>query len=306
MNRILVAGGTGYLGSAVVPLLIKKQHKVKVISRFPDKSKIKQLYKNKTNPKFVKGDIRTLDFSEISGVNIVVDLAAISGYKRCEENPKDALAINLHGKVNLAKMAKKAGVKRYVFVSSYAIYGQQKGIVDESTKPKPTKVYEKTLFEAEKAVLRLAEDSFCVTILRLGTMYGLSPTMRYDTVVHAMALSLYKKKVINVYDGNRYRLFVYVHDVALLISKIINAKKKFINKQIFNVGTNNQNIQINQLAQDILKSTYPEGKLVYEKNDIYNNISYKVSCDKIAKTFNFKSKVTPILGAVEVFKNLSQ
>jgi len=299
--RVLVTGGAGYIGSTLLRLLLEKGYDVVCLDRlFFGYDSIKDI---EDQIKVVKDDVRWFDPSILNGVDAVFDLAALSNDPSGELDPQKTLDINYKGRVRVAKLSKKHGVKRYVLASSCSVYGFQEGILTEQSSVNPLTTYAKANVLAEKEVLPLADDSFFVTVLRQATVYGFSYRMRFDLAINGMVLSLFKNGRLRIMrDGTQWRPFVHVKDTSRAFIEVMEADKEVVNGQIFNVGSNNQNFQIFDLAKLVAESCGLP--FVYEWYGSPDKRSYKVSFDKIAKVLGFKPKYTPREGAREVFDAL--
>ena len=209
---------------------------------------------------------------------------------------------NYLGPVRVATLSKVKGVERYIFASTCSTYGFQKEIVNETSKLNPIDIYAKTKAQVEKYIFQLSDENFSVTALRFATLYGLSPKMRFDLVANAMTLTLYKyNKIMIGGDGTQVRPIVHVKDVANAIIKVIEAEKEKVAGEVFNVGSNEQNYNMLELA-DLIGSIRPGFK-----KEFFGEVdkrSYRVNFDKIKKVLNFNVEYTPEKGAKEVYSAL--
>jgi len=299
--RVLVTGGAGYIGSTLLRLLLEKGYDVVCLDRFFfGYDSIKDI---EDQIRVVKDDVRWFDPSILNGVDAVFDLAALSNDPTGELDPQKTLDINYKGRVRVAKLAKKHGVKRYVLASSCSVYGFQEGILTEQSGVNPLTTYAKANVLAEKEVLPLADNSFIVTVLRQATVYGFSYRMRFDLAINGMTLSLFKNGKLRIMrDGTQWRPFVHVKDTSRAFIEVMEADSEVVNSQIFNVGSNDQNFQIFDLAKLVAESCGLP--FVYEWYGSPDKRSYKVSFDKIANVLGFKPKFTPKEGAREIFDAL--
>ncbi|MEM0240964.1 MAG: NAD(P)-dependent oxidoreductase [Candidatus Nezhaarchaeales archaeon] len=302
--RVLVTGGAGYIGSVLIGALLDRGYNVICLDKllFGDAG-IKQ-YMGVSGFKLVVDDTRTFNPEVLNGVDAIVDLAAIS-----QPDPLGHLEerlfyeINYRGPVRVANLGKKRGVKKYVFTSTCSVYGFQEGLISEESQPNPLENYAKTKLMAEKEIRPLSSKEFCVTILRLATVYGLSKKMRFDLVVNGMTLSLYKTGIIKVMrPGSQIRPVVHVADVAKAIINVIEVDESKVNGEIFNVGSNNQNYRIYDLAKLIGDSVGKPYRIEwYGESDTR---SYNVDFTKIGRRLGFTTSYTPADGAREVYKAL--
>ncbi len=299
--KVLVTGGAGYIGSILCRTLLEKGYNVTCLDRFFfGTDSIKDIAEKMT---IVKDDIRWFEPEILREIDAVFDLASLSNDPTGELDPQKTLEINYKGRVRVAKLSKKHGVKWYVLASTCSVYGFQDGILTEESALNPLTTYAKANVLAEKEILPLADESFTVTVLRQATVYGYSPRMRFDLAINGMVLGFYKNgKIPIMRDGKQWRPFIHVKDTSNAFVKVIEAKQEFVNKQIFNVGTNEQNVQIFDLARLVAESiSIPFN---YEWYGSPDTRSYRVDFNKIKETLNFKTEYTIKEGAKEVFDAL--
>lgn len=301
--QILVTGGAGYIGSVLVKELLADGHKVKCLDRFFfGKESLAEVHSH-PSLEMIRDDIRWFDPNILKGVDVVLDLAALSNDPSGELDPFKTLDINYLGRIRVARLAKEQGVKRYVLASSCSIYGFQDGIIDEKSSINPLTTYAKANRKAEQDVLPLADSNFTVTALRFATVYGYSGRMRFDLAINGMVLGLYKNPKIPVMrDGMQWRPFVHVKDVANAYKLVIRQSPDKVNGQIFNVGSDDQNYQILPLAELVGKSlNIPYEIEWYGSTD---GRSYKVSFKKFKDATDFKPSFTPKEGSIEIYEAL--
>lgn len=302
--KILVTGGAGYIGNVLIGQLLKKGYEVVCLDRliFGDKG-IKK-YIGTKGFRLIVDDTRTFDSEALHEVDVVVELAAIS-----QPDPSGLLnkelfhRMNYEGSLRVATLSKKHGVRRVVFASTCSVYGFQEGLISEESQPNPLEEYAKTKLMVEKKLKSLCSNQFCVTILRFATVYGLSDKIRFDLVVNGMTLALYKMGMIKVMrPGTQVRPVVHVMDVARAIMTVIEAEEEKVRGETFNVGSNEQNYQIHDLAELIGNSIGKPYKIEwYGEPDIR---SYRVNFTKIRKQLGFKTLYTPAEGAREIYEAL--
>jgi nucleoside-diphosphate-sugar epimerase len=304
MQKILITGGAGYIGSVLVGDLLQRGHKVKCLDRFFfGKESLVDVASN-SDLELIKDDIRWFDPSILKDIDIIMDLAALSNDPSGELDPSKTFDINYLGRSRVARLGKEYGVKRYILASSCSIYGFQEGILDETSKVNPLTNYAKANRKAEEDVLPLCDSNYTVTVLRFATVYGYSRRMRFDLAINAMVLALYKdSKVIPVMkDGTQWRPFIHIRDVASAYNIVMTQHTDKINGQIFNVGSDEQNYQILPLAELVAKSLNIDYEI--EWYGIADFRSYKVSFKKFKEAVNFDVKYTPREGALEIYKAL--
>lgn len=301
MNRVLITGAGGYIGSALVPLLLDKGYSLVVVDRFffgretlpPESSKLLVL----------KKDIRWVDETCFEGIDAVIDLAALSNDPAGELNPEKTWEINHRGRVRVAAIAKKMGVQRYILPSSCSIYGFQEGLLDETSPVNPLTTYANANLRAEQDILPLASENFCAVVIRQATVYGLSPRMRFDLAINGMVRGFFKNgKIPILRDGTQWRPFVHVKDTARAMIAVLEAPRELVNGQIFNVGSDEQNIQIMPLARMVAEAI--DMPFEYEWYGSPDHRSYQVSFHKISTVLGFKPQCAPHDGAREIYEAL--
>jgi len=182
--RVFVTGGGGYIGTTLVPYLLSKGHSVSLLDRFFFGE---QLLSGISGPlTLIRDDIRWFDGKILQGHDAVVDLAALSNDPSGELDPWKTIEINYLGRSRVARLAKEAGVPRYLLASSCSIYGFQEGTMTEDSKPNPLTTYARANVLAEKDNLALSSAEFTPVASRFATVYGLSRRMRFDLVVNGM------------------------------------------------------------------------------------------------------------------------
>jgi nucleoside-diphosphate-sugar epimerase len=238
-------------------------------------------------------------------VDAVCDLAALSNDPAGELDPQKTLDINHAARARMAKMAKAHGVSRYVLASSCSIYGFQDHVVDETSPINPLTTYAEANGLAESSNLPLASEAFCVTALRQATVYGLSRRMRFDLAINGMTLSLFKQGRVKIMrDGRQWRPFVHVRDTCRAFIAVLEADPAKVSGEIFNVGSDDQNVQIGPLAERVSAAV----GIKYDP-DWYGDVdrrSYRVSFAKIGKRLGYRTEKQPEDGAREIFEALQK
>jgi nucleoside-diphosphate-sugar epimerase len=300
--KILITGGAGYVGSVVISKLVEEKYEIKCLDRFFFGTEYLSQKKFENTVELIKDDIRWFDPKILDDVDVVMDLAAISNDPAGELDPNKTFDINHLGRNRVAKLSKTAGVKRYILASSASIYGQQDGIVDELSNVNPLTAYSKANRMAEVDNLSLNDENFTVTALRFSSIYGLSPRMRFDLAVNSMALELYKTGKILVRGKSNTRPFLHIKDAAEAYSIVIKSSKEKIAKQIFNVGSDDQNYRMDDLSKEVGNSIGKKYEI--ESKDTQDHRSYRASFKKIRETLGFIPKFTVKDGSSEIYHAL--
>jgi nucleoside-diphosphate-sugar epimerase len=301
--RVLITGGGGYIGSVLTQMLLEEGYRVKCLDRFFFGVETLSHVATDSNLEIIKDDVRWFDPNILRDVDAVMDLAALSNDPSGELDPSKTMEINYKGRVRVANLAKKYGIIKYILASSCSVYGFQDEIVNEESPTNPLTTYAKANLSAEKEVLPLGDNNFCVTVLRQATVYGLSPRMRFDLAINGMVLGFYKNgKIPIMRDGTQWRPFVHVKDTSRAFITVLENPPEIVNKEIYNVGSNDQNVQILPLARLIAESIgIPFNFEWYGSPD---KRSYRVDFSKIERNLRFKPKYTPKEGAREVYEAL--
>jgi nucleoside-diphosphate-sugar epimerase len=301
--NVLVTGGAGYIGSVLSRILLEMGYDVTCLDRFFFGSDSMKDIEDRI--KTVKDDVRWFKPEILNGVDAVFDLASLSNDPCGELDPEKTLEINYKGRVRVASLAKKYGAKKYVFASTCSVYGFQKGFITEDSDLNPLTTYATASMMAEKEILPLADRSFSATILRQATVYGFSHRMRFDLAINGMVLGYYRNgKIPIMRDGKQWRPFINVKDTSNAFIKILEAEPELVKGQIFNVGSNEQNVQIFGLAKIVAEAC--KLPFNYEWYGDCDTRSYRVSFDKIKDTLNFKTKTTIKKGAKNIFTALNE
>lgn len=301
--RVLVTGAGGYIGSILVRMLLERGNEVVAVDRFLFGREV--LPQQADRLTVVEADVRWLDPSQLDGVDAVVDLAALSNDPSGELDPEKTWEVNHRARVRLARAAKERGVRRYILPSSCSVYGFQDGLLDELSPVNPLTTYAKANFQAERDVLPLADVEFCVVVLRQATVYGYSPRMRFDLAINGMVRGLFRNGRIPILrDGTQWRPFVHVRDTCRAVQMVLGAPTERVNGEIFNVGSDDQNVQIMSLARRVAEAIGVPFQ--YEWYGLPDHRSYRVSFQKIASRLGYRTTHTIEDGAREVYQALRE
>lgn len=301
LHRILLTGHNGYIGSVMAPHLVKAGYEVVGIDTKyfgectlpPDSPAIPEIRK----------DIRDLTTVDLSGFDAVIHLAALSNDPIGNLNDTWTEEINFKASQRLGALAKAAGVRRFLFSSSCIMYGSADAeVVTENSPLDPKTEYARSKVKAENALRELADDNFSPVYLRNGTVYGVSPRMRFDTVFNdLMGQAVTQGKVVVYSDGKPWRPVVHVQDIARSFQAVLEAPTEAIHNQAFNNGTAELNHRVIELAQ-IAVNTVPGTRLEIDTRKGADQRTYKADFGKFARTFpDFRFLWNPREGAKELY-----
>lgn len=277
--RVLVTGTEGYLGSLLAPLLLADGHDVLGVDT--GYYKYGWLYHGSPRtPETLALDVRHLTPEHLAGVDAVVHMAELSNDPIGDLIGDVTYEINHKGSVRLAQVAKEAGVRRFVYMSSCSVYGVADGTVDESSPVSPQTAYAECKALVERDVSALADDDFSPTFLRNATAFGASPRMRFDIVLNNLAgLAWTERKIAMTSDGTPWRPLVHGLDIAKAIRMTLAAPRESVHAQVFNVGSEENNYTVREIAE-IVAAEFPGCEVTFGPPSA-DNRSYRVAFDKI-------------------------
>src|SRR5262249_43061835 len=300
MRRVLVTGAGGYVGIPLCRDLVSRGYHVRALDRyFFGLNKLGDLASNPQIELAVQ-DIRRLEPRMLKDVCGVIDLAGLSNDLSAEIDPDLTRQINFEGGAAVARAAKAAGVRRYVYASSASVYGHGlKTNLFESDECHPQTLYAQSKLYVEKTLNELQGPDFETVILRNATIFGLAPRMRFDLAVNIMTLRAWKERVIYVMGGGKqWRPFIHVEDIVEVLVRGLEADADIVSGEIFNVGDESMNYQIQQLAEFVL-DVVPNVAVHYIPDDP-DKRTYNLAFGKIKQKLGFAAKKTVHQGIVEI------
>jgi nucleoside-diphosphate-sugar epimerase len=279
--KVLVTGTEGYLGSLLAPLLLKDGYDVLAV----DTGYYKHgwLYNGSPEtPRTLAKDIRNIESDDIKGVEAIVHMAELSNDPTGELAPHITYDVNHKATMRLADLAKKAGVKRFIYMSSCSVYGvaTSADAITEEGGLNPQTAYAECKSFVERDLKPMTAPGFSPTFLRNSTAFGASPRQRFDLVLNNLAgLAYTTRKIAMTSDGTPWRPLVHGLDIAKAIRCVLKAPTDAIHGKVFNVGSNEQNYQVKEIAT-IVGKAFPGCEVSFGTNSA-DNRSYRVNFDKI-------------------------
>jgi len=280
--RVLVTGHNGYIGSVMVPILQAAGHTVTGFDTY--------FYgdctfgRNTPEIPSLKKDVRNAQLEDLVGFDAIIHLAALSNDPLGNLDRDLTDEINNRASVRLAKLAKQAGVRRFLFSSSCSLYGVAgDAILTEEASFNPVTAYGWSKVHVETEITKLADETFSPTCLRNATAYGVSPRLRIDVVVNNLVgYAVTTGEIFIMSDGTPWRPLVHVEDISQAFLHVLEAPAELVHNQALNVGSTRENYQVRELAE-MIRHVVPGSRITYAEGAGPDSRCYRVDCDKLAR-----------------------
>jgi nucleoside-diphosphate-sugar epimerase len=286
-KSVLVIGGAGYIGSALLPKLLAEGYRVRVLDLFLYGTNPIASVLNHPELEIVRADFRRVDalVAGMQGVDHLVHLGGIVGDPACAIDEDLTIDVNLAATRLIGEVAKGNGIKHFVFASTCSVYGAGEEVLTENSTLNPLSLYARSKAASEKLLLEMADDRFTPIIVRFGTIHGLSGRTRFDLVVNLLSAKAVFEGCITVFGGDQWRPFLHVDDAALAVAQLL-CLPPGRGAEIFNVGSNTENYTIGEVGQ-IVQKIVPEAELIIEPVG-QDRRDYRVGFSKIHMMIGFR------------------
>ncbi len=298
--KILVTGHRGYVGSVLTPVLQRLGHEVTGLDA-DWYSRCKLFDQDTEVQSWLRKDIRDAEVADFRGIEAVIHLAGLSNDPLGDLDPALTHEINAVAAIQLAKLAREAGVRRFLSTSSCSIYGAAGDQwINETARPAPVTAYAESKLSMEKGMRALARDDFELVFARPGTVFGVSPMLRFDLVMNNLvAWSLATNTIRFKSDGTAWRPLLHVEDLALALAFLVAAPSQQLGDQAFNIGFNQRNYRVRDLGP-LIQSVLTEAQIEMGADGGADTRSYRVDCSRLAGHWS------PAQGGVDFHAGIQQ
>jgi nucleoside-diphosphate-sugar epimerase len=301
--RILLTGNEGYIGTILVPLLWALDDEVIGL----DSGLFRECTLKALRPvPTIRKDIRDVKARDLDGVDAVMHLAGLSNDPLGDLNPQLTYEINHGATVRLAELAKRAGVRRFLYASSCSVYGAAGDeTLTEDSPFNPVTPYAESKRRSEEDLSRLADHAFSPVYLRAATAYGVSPLLRFDLAVNNLvAWAAATGRVYLKSLGTSWRPLVHIEDIARAYVVLLRAPREKVHDRPFNIGRTEENYRISDVAE-LVRATVPGTRIEFAEDASEDRRNYRVSCERIASELpNFRPCWTVARGIEEVYRTI--
>jgi nucleoside-diphosphate-sugar epimerase len=304
--RVVVLNYRGYVGSVLVPLLTAAGHQV--VGVYSRLSEVPEEENTVEGVEHTGKTINTIDFQDLLECHAVIDLTDPTEAPRSQVDPASDMKIYYEGAVRVASLAKYADVRRYIVASTVGVYGATAAeVVNEATPPQPVKRNAMIKHMVEQDVLRLCDPKFSITVLRLGSLYGVAPVLRFDLPMNNLVLAAFATNYLRVKNASAWQLFTHVRDVANAFHAVLNAPLDSMHNQVMNMGRATQNLRLRDLVA-IMQQLIPGLEWCEEASTSPLSLDlFRVSTSKFERALpNYEPQWTVQNGVMELYKYYSE
>ena len=304
-RNVVVIGGAGYIGSALLPKLLERGYRVRLVDQFMyGEDPIKDVIDHK-NLEIIKADFRQIDkvVEAMYGMDAVIHLGAIVGDPACALDEEFTIEVNLMATRMIAECAKGFGISRFIFASTCSVYGASDHLLNERSALNPVSLYARSKIACERVLQSMTTDTFRPTILRFGTVYGLSGRTRFDLVINLLTAKALVDGKITVFGEDQWRPFLHVDDAALAVAAALDAPQDAVGGEIFNVGSDAGNMTLGQAGR-LIHEKVPTADYIASGTD-GDRRNYRVDFSKISQRLNFKAQWTVEMGIQQVIASFN-
>lgn len=306
-RHILVTGGAGYVGSVLVPHLLQRGHRVRVLDLYLFGRQPLATVRGHPRLEEMTGDIRdrAAVAVAVAGVDVVVHLAAISNDPSCDLDPELTRSVNLDSFAPLVQLSRAAGVQRFIFASSSSVYGiSDAAEVREDHPQRPITLYNQYKGECEKLLFEAQSSDFTTVAVRPATLCGRTPRQRLDLTVNILTAHAVARGVITVFGGSQQRPNLHVRDMVELYDRLLDAPAPVIAGQAFNAGAENLRVaEIARRVRAVVEREVPERRsLRIETTTSDDPRSYHICTEKVQRVLGF----LPQWGIDDAVRELAQ
>lgn len=306
-TRVVVVGGAGYIGSVLTRTLLEAGYAVRVLDRcFFGTEPLAGCERFGNRFELVNVDTRDVNPQHFATAEMVVDLAGLSNDPSCALDDGLTHSINVDGGTAVLESAQAAGIRRFVYQSSCSVYGSAgEEPLDENSVLSPVSEYSRSKVEMEERALKAQGPDFEVVVTRPGTVFGLSPRMRFDLLVNTMTLGAFQDRRIVVHGGGiQWRPLIHVNDVAQAILRMLEAPASQVNGRIFNVGDDRHNYRVYEIAQ--LVASLVDGTEIVALPEASDPRNYRCVFGRVHTELGFSAEVDPAAATLEIIQSLTE